>query len=100
MEARAWQVTLVLVRRHARPGPLEDVAVADGAVADVGRTRLDLQLGGRDRPRAGHEDLAALRVDHRDRAGSAGGERVERRDARGGDVEREREPARGCEADP
>ena len=100
MEARPRKVALVVVRRHLGSGLLEDLAVADGAVADVGRARLDLQLRRSDRPRPRHEDLAPLRVDHGDRAGRTGGERVEGRDARSRDVERQCEPACGREADP
>jgi hypothetical protein len=71
------------------------LAVPNGAVPDTESSRR-LERGGRKRDDLAvllEEELAALRVDQRHRVGRARGEHGERRDARGGNVERERERA-------
>ena len=100
MEARARQVPFVVVGRDLCAGRLEEVAVANGAVADADRPGSTSSSAGARARGAGDEHLPPARVDDRDRPWCAGGERVERRDAGRRNVEREREPARGGEPDP
>src|SRR5712692_11769800 len=102
MEARARKVQLAVIRRDLRPGPLEMLAVADGAVADARAPgRLERRGGkGDDLTVLPREDLAPLRVDDRNCLRRPGRECVESRDAGHGKVERERQPARGREAEP
>ena len=90
-------MALVTVGRHLGAALLEHRAVTKGAVADA-EARLDLLR------RADHglavaqrEDLAAACVDHGHRARRAGGERVQGRDTRHLQVERERQATRGGE---
>ena len=102
MEAGARQVALVVVRRDDRAALLEQRPVALRAVADADGAFAQRQLLRAEHARLAvqeGEDLAPLRVDDRQRAGSAGGEGGERRDAGAGQVEREREPARDGEPD-
>jgi hypothetical protein len=57
MEPRARQVALVLVRRNLRAGSLQQLAIADGPVADEEPAGLDLELARRERARF-HAELA------------------------------------------
>ena len=91
-------MALVGVRRDLGAGCLEHLAVADGAAADVDSSRLDGEVGRGDHP-AWNEDLAAPRIDDGHCSRRAGRQRVERRDTGRRDAERQREPARGREAD-
>ena len=101
MEAGARDVALVVVGRDLGAALLERVAIAHGAVADADaagrRARRSAGTTTTGSPSSLGEDLLPLRVDHRERAGRARGQRVERRDAGDRDAERERERPRGRE---
>ena len=97
--ARAARALVVVGRRRRAPVRSSVRAVAHGAVADAERARLELQIVRRRRTRGPGTKTSRRRASITGSApGAAGGERVERRDAGDGDLEREREAARDARA--
>src|SRR6266545_7291058 len=101
MEARPWDVALVLVRRNLGAGGFEHRPVANGAATHIDGARRDFQLTGREHSRLPlqHEDLPAPCIDDGHGTRRSGGESVERRDAGHGNPQGEREPTRGRQPD-
>src|SRR6476469_6510910 len=101
MEARPWDVAVVLVRRNLGAGGFEQRPVANGPATHADGARSELHLIGRKHSRFSleHEDLPAPCIYDWHSAWRPGGEGVERRDAGDGNSEREREPARGRQSD-
>ena len=93
METGPRKVAFVRVRRNLGAGRLQNGAVAHRAAADANRAGRDLDLLGREHTRLALQDenLTAPGVDHWNRAGSAGGKRVEGRNAGDRHSERERQ---------
>jgi hypothetical protein len=83
-------MTRIVVGRNLRPSSLEQLSIANGAAPDA-ELPGDVDLVGATRLWALDEDLAAPRVDQRNAALGAGGERVQRRDPRAVHAERQRE---------
>src|SRR5262249_42121131 len=103
VEARPRDVQRALARGNDGSAGLENLAVAEGAVANIDGARRDRELVWAQAGRLaadGREALAAPCVDDRLHARRPGGERMERRDAGDRDLEREREAARRREPDP
>ena len=100
MQTCMGDVTWVVVGGTISAALDERVTVPARAVAHEDATGRELEDGGIDRSRSGHEDLAAAGVDHGEHTGAAGRERVERRDACRADLERQGETARDGEPDP
>ena len=92
----------IVVRRNRCPGRLEQRAVPNRSVTDVKPSGLGRDLLGpqTDRARIEREDLPSAGIDERHGAFGTGGQGVERRDARHGNIQSEREGTRGNEAHP
>jgi hypothetical protein len=92
-------VQLVLVRWDEGAHALERRSVADGARADAQGARLEIEVVGREGARPRNEYLTPPGIDHRKGSRARCGQRVERRHARAGDAERDREPASNGQPD-
>ena len=102
VEAGVREVALVTVGRDRGSFPLERGAIPNRAVADADSPGLELQVARREhaRLRLQDEHLFSPSVDDRNRPRGTGRKGVERRDSGHGNLQSEREPTRGGEADP